>query len=92
MGYSMGGSIGFGIAESFADRFHSLIIGGMHTYPLDAIGLDSRVERIKSGGMEGYVADMESGGEPISSERKAQLLANDPQAIIGASFGTQEPP
>ena len=92
MGYSMGGSIGFGIAESFADRFHSLIIGGMHPYPLDAIGLDSRVERIKSGGMEGYVADMESGGEPISSERKAQLLANDPQAIIGASLGLKNRP
>ena len=73
MGYSMGGSIGFGIAESFADRFHSLIIGGMHPYPLDAVGLDSRVKRIKSGGMEGYVADMESGGEAPShpSERRS---------------------
>ena len=92
MGYSMGGSIGFGIAESFADRFHSLIIGGMHPYPLDAVGLDSRVKRIKSGGMEGYVADMESGGEAISPERKAQLLANDPQAIIGASLGLKNRP
>ena len=87
MGYSMGGSIGFGIAESFADRFHSLIIGGMHPYPLDAVGLDDRIQRISTGGMEGYVADMESGGELISPERKAQLLANDPQAIIGASLG-----
>ena len=87
MGYSMGGSIGFGIAESFPDRFHSLIIGGMHPYPLNAVGLDDRIERIRTGGMEGYVADMESGGDAISPERKAQLLANDPQAIIGASLG-----
>ena len=92
MGYSMGGSIGFAIAESFADRFHSLIIGGMHPYPLDAAGLSDRIERIKTGGMEGYVADMESGGDAISPERKAQLLANDPEAIIGASLGLVQRP
>ena len=92
MGYSMGGSIGFAIAESFADRFHSLIIGGMHPYPLDAAGLSDRIERIKTGGIEGYVADMESGGDAISPERKAQLLANDGQAIIGASLGLKNRP
>ena len=92
MGYSMGGSIGFAIAESFADRFHSLIIGGMHPYPLDAANLEDRIRRIRTGGMEGYVADMESGGEEISHERKAQLLANDPEAIIGASLGLIQRP
>ena len=92
MGYSMGGSIGFALAGSFSDRFHSLIIGGMHPYPLDAVGLDDRIKRISSGGMEGYVADMESGGDVISPERKAQLLANDPEAIIGASLGLKNRP
>ena len=92
MGYSMGGSIGFGIAESFSDRVHSLIIGGMHPYPLDAIGLSDRIARIESGGMEGYVADMEAGGDAISAERKAQLLANDGEAIIGASLGLKNRP
>ena len=87
MGYSMGGSIGFAISGSFANRVHSLIIGGMHPYPLDAVGLEDRIKRISSGGMEGYVADMESDGDAISPERKAQLLANDPQSIIGASLG-----
>ncbi len=92
MGYSMGGSIGFGIAETFSERFHSLIIGGMHPYPLDAVGLDSGVELIKTGGMDAYVAYIESSGEPISSERKAQLLANDPQSIIGASLALKNRP
>ena len=78
MGYSMGGSIGFAIAESFSNRFHSLIIGGMHPYPLDAAGLSDRIERIKTGGMEGYVADMESGGDSISPERKAQVARQRP--------------
>lgn len=87
IGYSMGGSIGLAIAESFADRFHSLIIGGMHPYPLDAVGLEDRIERIRTGGMEGYVADLERDGDAISPERRAQLLANEPEAIIGASLG-----
>ena len=92
MGYSMGGSIGFAIAESFADRFHSLIIGGMHPYPLDTVGLEDRIRRIRSGGMEGYVADLAADGDVISPERKAQLLANDPEAIIGASLGLIQRP
>jgi pimeloyl-ACP methyl ester carboxylesterase len=32
LGYSMGGWIGFGIAKHSPQRFHSLIIGGMHPY------------------------------------------------------------
>jgi pimeloyl-ACP methyl ester carboxylesterase len=32
LGYSMGGRIGFGIAKYSPQRFHSLIIGGMHPY------------------------------------------------------------
>jgi len=32
LGYSMGGWIGFGIAKYSPQRFHSLIIGGMHPY------------------------------------------------------------
>lgn len=92
IGYSMGGSIGFAIAESFADRFHSLTIGGMHPYPLDAVGLQERITRIRAGGMEGYVADLAADGDVISPERKAQLLANDPKAIIGASLGLIQRP
>ena len=93
MGYSMGGSIGFAIAQTLAHRFHSLIIGGMHPYPLDGGALDGRIARIQSGGMEGYVADMENDdGDIISAERRTQLLANDPQAIIGASLGLKHRP
>jgi pimeloyl-ACP methyl ester carboxylesterase len=32
LGYSMGGWIGFGIAKYSPQRFHSLILGGMHPY------------------------------------------------------------
>jgi len=32
LGYSMGGWIGFGIAKYSPQRFHSLMIGGMHPY------------------------------------------------------------
>ena len=49
LGYSMGGSIGFGLAESFPERFHSLIIGGMHPYAIT--GVDVLLERLEAGGM-----------------------------------------
>ena len=65
---------------------------GMHPYPLDAVNLEDRIQRISEGGMEGYVADMESGGDVISHERKVQLLANDPEAIVGASLGLKDRP
>ena len=86
MGYSMGGSIGFGLAESYPERFHSLIIGGMHPYPLS--GLDALLELIE-GGMEGWVNAMDP--QP-DAERKQQLLANDHRSIKAASLGLSNRP
>ena len=86
LGYSMGGSIGFGLAESFPDRFHSLIIGGMHPYPM--VGMDNMLESLE-GGMESYVAAMEP--QP-DAERKKRLIANDHRSIIAASIGLRDRP
>ena len=88
MGYSMGGSIGFGIAESFPERAHSLIIGGMHPYVLGLRELDTMVELLKDG-MKAYVESMDP--QP-DSERKLQLLANDHQSIIAAALGLKNRP
>jgi pimeloyl-ACP methyl ester carboxylesterase len=86
MGYSMGGSIGFGLAESYPDRFHSLIIGGMHPYPIN--GLDNLIEMLK-GGMEAWVGSMDPQPTP---ERKKMLLANDPRSITAAALGLRNRP
>lgn len=87
LGYSMGGSIGFGLAESFPERFHSLIIGGMHPYAIT--GVDVLLERLEAGGMEAWVSSMDP---PPDSERRKMLLANDPQAIVAASVALRDRP
>ena len=95
MGYSMGGSIGFGIAESFSERVHSIIIGGMHPYPMNNLemtpgvkALDGMIELLKDG-MESYVESMNP--QP-DHERRRQLLANDHKSIIAATLALKNRP
>ncbi len=58
-GYSMGGWIGFALAKHAPERHHSLIIGGMHPYALDAESLNQQVEMLNRG-MEATVASWEA--------------------------------
>ena len=84
-GYSMGGRIGFGIAKYAAERFHSLILGGMHPYARDPAPYAQRIQMLRDGGMEAMVAAWESQAGPMGSEMKARLLANDAEALIAAT-------
>ena len=95
MGYSMGGSIGFGLAEAFPQRFHSLIIGGMHPYPLGDLELEPRVKVLDlmleslEHGMDVYVGGL----EPAPDEREREhLLSNDAEAIIAATLALRDRP
>ena len=85
LGYSMGGRIGFGIAKFVPERFHSLIIGGMNPYGSGGETTQGRIELLKQG-MAAYVANSEAQSGPIEPERKAWLLANDPEALIAATL------
>ena len=95
MGYSMGGSIGFGLAEAFPQRVLSLIIGGMHPYPLGNLEIEPGVKALDlileslEHGMDVYVGGM----EPAPDERElAHLLSNDSEAIIAASLALRDRP
>ncbi len=91
-GYSMGGWIGFALAKHAPERFHSLIIGGMHPYKRDPESLNQRVETL-SKGMEAYVASMEAqGGRPMDPAIKARLLANDAKALVASILGIRDDP
>ena len=81
LGYSMGGRIGFGIAKYHPERFFSLIIGGMHPYESSTESVETRITLLQQG-MAAYVADAERHSGPMAPERKARLLANDPEALI----------
>ena len=80
-GYSMGGLMGFNIAKSAPERFHTLIIGGMHPYKMNMKAIEERA-KVLQGGMEAHVANAEANGGPMPPERKARALANDVQALI----------
>jgi pimeloyl-ACP methyl ester carboxylesterase len=85
MGYSMGGRIGFGIAQYAPERLHSLIIGGMNATGSGGVATQERVDLLKQG-MVAYVAHTETQSGPIDPARQAWLLANDPEALIAATL------
>ena len=80
-GYSMGGIIAFNIAKYAPERFHTLIIGGMHPYEMNKQAIEDRA-KVLQGGMEAHVANAEANGGPMPPERRARALANDAQALI----------
>jgi len=83
LGYSMGGRIGFGIAKYHPERFLSLMIGGMHPYEPPSVSTDARIALLQRG-MAAYVADAETQNGPMAPDRKARLMANDPEALIAS--------
>ena len=85
-GYSMGGIIGFGIAKHCAERFHSLVIGGMNPDVSGGESVQARVELLKQG-IGAYVAHSEAQSGGMDPDRRALLLANDAEALIAAISG-----
>ena len=83
LGYSMGGRIGFGIVKYHPERFLSLIIGGMHPYESPSASAEARIALLQRG-MAAYVADAETQNGPMAPDRKARLLANDPEELIAS--------
>jgi pimeloyl-ACP methyl ester carboxylesterase len=84
-GYSMGGWVGYGVAQYAPERFHSLIIGGSHPY---ARSMEFQRQHMRQGiedGIEAFVAGMEKTYGPMPPKRKAQMLANDLKALLAAA-------
>lgn len=81
LGYSMGGWIGFAAAKYAPERFHSFILGGWQPYS-DKPGHEPNIiSTLQELGNDGIVAWLEAAGA-LSNEQKADLLANDVEAII----------
>ena len=87
MGYSLGGRTGFGVAKYAPERFHSIIIGGMHPYgnKIPGLEVESRIGLLKKG-MEAYVADAEAQRGPMAPEGRQRMLDSDAQALIASSI------
>ena len=59
LGYSLGGGIGYAIAKYAPERFHSLVIGGMHPWLEDPEAPSPFLGPLKSG-MEAWLARAEA--------------------------------
>ena len=86
LGYSMGGRIGFGIGRYAPERFHTLMIGGMHPYTGDRKQLDRRAKRLKDLGTESMVPEWEEVSRYLRPGWKERVLANDPEALIASTL------
>jgi len=91
-GSSMGGSLGFVLADLYQERFLSFIIGSAHPYgssqPVgcNLFGEEFR-ELLAMRGMRGFVKEMEEKylGRRFHEGVRAQYLKNNPQAMIAAN-------
>lgn len=81
-GYSMGGRLGYAIAEHAPQRFHSLALGGFSPNQNDAeqAAIAEIRQRFQMEPQE-LVATLEAAGTTLSPERKAHLLSNDHAAL-----------
>jgi pimeloyl-ACP methyl ester carboxylesterase len=92
VGYSMGGRIGYALAQHWLDRFFSLAMGGAAPYARDPSDAQRRYVEPFRQGMAHHLAQREAIAGPFPDWRKAELLADDPEAMIAAALaGPWEP-
>lgn len=90
-GYSMGGWVGFAIAQYAPERFQSLIIGGSDPYPPEPGSSDQRIQMLKQG-LDAAMAYMEARLGSLSPERRARVLASDVEALIAHTLAGKDDP
>ena len=82
LGYSLGGGIGYAIAKYAPERFHSLVIGGMHPWLEDPEAPSPFLGPLKSG-MEAWLARAEAAyARWWTPELRAIQQSNDLDALI----------
>ncbi|MDQ6832189.1 MAG: alpha/beta hydrolase [Chloroflexota bacterium] len=91
-GYSLGGHVGYAIAQYAPERFRALIIGGQHPYARDPEPYRAQAERLRSGGMAKRVMEIEAGYGPIPPARRARILADDAEALAASSIAIGNAP
>ena len=92
-GYSMGGRIGFGMAQFAAERLKSLIVGGMHPYSSDNDSPSSRWSKIlDQEDIEQVAKTLEAQSGPMGAAHRERFLRNDPKALLASINGSTNMP
>jgi pimeloyl-ACP methyl ester carboxylesterase len=80
--YSMGGHIGFGMAEHAPQRINALIIGGYHPFARNQQGLRQLMREGVVEGGDAFIAAFEKTVGPISDAYAARLRTADFEAFL----------
>jgi pimeloyl-ACP methyl ester carboxylesterase len=91
-GYSMGGRIGYAVAQHAPERLNALVIGGMHPYAGNPAQPGRRAEAMRAGGIEGYLTELERREGPLPAEMRARILDNDAAALIASTTASASAP
>ena len=91
-GYSMGGWIGWCLAKHFPERFHSFVIGGQHPFKKDNPEEWTRRIGMYEQGMEVVAQDTEKAGVILTPQSRANLLANDHNALVAVAIAMRDDP
>jgi pimeloyl-ACP methyl ester carboxylesterase len=86
LGYSLGGRIGFAIADAFPDRIGRFVSAagapGNQQGAFDRLFFPGCIDILKTAGMEGFLESWQQhSGNPIDRETRAAMLANDAAAL-----------
>ena len=81
LGYSMGGRVGFEVAQLAPSRLHSLVIGGATPYA--AVNQADRRSEQFGEGMQAYF-DRQIPDHLKTPTLQAMMLANDPEALMAS--------
>ena len=90
MGYSSGGTIGFGIIKYMPDRLNSMIAGGCNPYADHANRVaftEDQIRLLERENTEAFVIHLEqfiltSNLPPLSARMRTRLLTHDPHGLI----------
>jgi pimeloyl-ACP methyl ester carboxylesterase len=88
LGYSMGGSIAFGMAKYARERLLSLLIGGSHPYKRPPESYDQRLTALQ----KGTDAILDLWDAPVPPTLRERLLGNDLKACMAFTRNRRESP
>jgi pimeloyl-ACP methyl ester carboxylesterase len=84
-GHSMGGWIGFGMAEFAPERVDRLVIGAAHPYARDQAGFRQLMQTGITNGQDAFVAAFERMAGAVPPGYKARLHKADLKALLAAA-------
>lgn len=90
-GFSMGGNVAYGIMTTHPQRLRAAVVLAADPSPYDTDIWNHDIDLMQQG-METYLANLESQRGRYPDAQRAQILANDAQALVASKTETRDWP